>query len=237
MTSSIGAVAYGGKVITYEVLFVSRKTLEIAVHPDSRVIVKAPKGTDNKAIESRVKKRARWIRRQQDYFQQFDPRTPPRQYVGGETHRYLGRQYRLKLVQGEKESVKLTRGRFWITCPDRNDAQKIENLLWLWYSHRAHEKFEESFDRCWPNFEKMGLSCPRLKIRRMKTRWGSLSKSGTLTLNINLIQTPRECLEYVITHELCHIKHHDHSPAFYSLLEKVMPDWEKRKHKLELALI
>ena len=110
-------------------------------------------------------------------------------------------------------------------------------LMWSWYTQRAHEKYAESFERCWPNFERQGLPRPQLKIRRMKTRWGSLSQRGTLTLNVSLIQAPRDCIDYVITHELCHLKHHDHSPAFYRLLEKVMPDWEKRKHKLELALI
>jgi hypothetical protein len=71
----------------------------------------------------------------------------------------------------------------------------------------------------------------------MKTRWGSLAKSGALTLNTDLVRAPLECIEYVITHELCHLKHHDHSSGFYKLLEKVMPDWEKRKRRLEMALV
>jgi len=78
---------------------------------------------------------------------------------------------------------------------------------------------------------------PRLQVRRNEKRWGSLSRGGILTLNTDLIRAPRECIDYVITHELCHLKCHDHSPEFYRLLEKVMPDWEKRKHKLELALV
>ncbi|MET0003663.1 MAG: SprT family zinc-dependent metalloprotease [Candidatus Thiodiazotropha sp.] len=237
MSPYSGVLAYGGKKITYEVFFVSRKTLEIAVHPDSRVVVKAPKGTSCEAVELRLKKRARWIRKQQEYFQQFDPRTPHRQYVGGETHLYLGRQYRLKLSEGTDEGVKLIRGHFWVTFQDRSDAARVKGLMWSWYTKRAQEKYAESFERCWPYFERQGLTRPQLKIRRMKTRWGSLSQSGTLTLNVSLIQAPRECIDYVITHELCHLKHHDHSAAFYRLLEKVMPDWERRKHRLELALI
>lgn len=237
MTPYSGTVAYGGKVITYEVLFVNRKTLEIAVHPDRRVVVKAPKGTGNEAIESKLKKRARWICRQQNYFQQFDPRTPPRQYIGGETHRYLGRAYRLKLNEGAEEVVKLARGHFWVTSRNSLDASRVKSLLLSWYVQRAHEKFAERFEYCWPVFERQGFNRPQIKIRRMKTRWGSLSRGGVLTLNVSLIQAPRECIDYVIMHELCHLKHHDHSPAFFRLLEKMMPDWEKRKHKLELALI
>lgn len=237
MTPYSGAIVYGGDEIVYEVLFVSRKTLEIAVHPDSRVVVKAPKDTTPSAIELRLKKRARWIRRQQEYFHQFDPRTPPRQYTGGETHRYLGRQYRLKLIEGDTSTVKLARGYLWVSCPDRSNTDKVKSLLQSWYLHKAHEKFAVSFERCWSDFERLKWDRPKVQVRRMKTRWGSLSKSGTLTLNVSLIQAPRECIDYVITHELCHLQHHDHSPAFYRLLEKVMPDWERRKHKLELALI
>lgn len=237
MTPYSSAIIYGGDEIVFEVLFLSRKTLEIAVHPDSRVVVKAPRGTSAGAIEARLKKRARWIRKQQGYFRQFDPRTTPRRYIGGETHLYYGRQFRLKLVESETDAVKLAKGYFWVFCKERSNHEKVRTLLQFWYSKKAHEKFAESFDRCWTNFERLGLRRPQVQIRRMKTRWGSLSMSGTLTLNLNLIQAPRECIDYVITHELCHLQHHDHSPAFYRQLEKVMPDWEKRKHKLELALI
>lgn len=237
MTHSRGVFTYGEEVVEYEVIFVARKTMEIAVHPDLRVMIKAPSGTSEIAIQSRARKRARWIKKQRDYFRQFDPRTPPRQYVGGETHRYLGRQYRLKLIESDNLSVKLTGRFFWVSCPDRNDSSQIKTLLEAWYSQKAHEKFAEYFERCWPEFERLNQVRPKMQIRRMKSRWGSLSKSGTLTLNVALIQAPRECIDYVITHELCHLQHHDHGPSFYRLLEKVMPDWEKRKHKLELALI
>jgi hypothetical protein len=237
MMASRRTLIYGGVSLLFDVLRVPRKTMEIAVHPDGRVVVKAPMDAEIEDIEARVLRRARWIRKQQAYFDQFKPRTPPRQYIGGETHRYLGRQYRLKLMQGGQPSVKLSRGYFWIACQDHRNPEEVRRLLWQWLTKRAHEKFAESFERCWPNFSRQGLPRPTLKIRRMKTRWGSLSESGTLTLNVSLIQAPRECIDYVITHELCHLKHPDHSPAFYRLLEKVMPDWERRKHKLELALI
>ncbi len=237
MTASHHALTYGGVDLVFELLRTARKTLEIAVHPDGRVVVKAPLDVEIEDVEARVLRRARWIRKQQAYFQQFRPRTPPRQYIGGETHRYLGRQYRFKLMHGEQPSVKLSRGYFWIACQDHRNPVEVRRLLWQWLTKRAHEKFAESFERCWPHFSRQGLPRPTLKIRRMKTRWGSLSESGTLTLNVSLIQAPRECIDYVITHELCHLKHPDHSPAFYGLIEKVMPDWEKRKHKLELSLI
>jgi hypothetical protein len=75
-----------------------------------------------------------------------------------------------------------------------------------------------------------------LQIKRLKKRWGSLSAKGTLTLNTDLIRAPKECIDYVVTHELCHLVNKDHNAQFYGLLGKIMPDWEKRKHKLERTL-
>ena len=230
-------VTYGSETVFYKVLYASRKTMEIAVHPDRTVVIKAPVGTKFEEIEMRVHKRAGWIKKKLDYFRQFHPRTPVRRYVGGETHLYLGRQYRLKISIGERGEVKLIRGHFQIRVKETTSSDKVKKLLEAWYAEKATKRFRESFDRCWPAFEKLALPKPRLQIRRMKTRWGSLSSRGTLTLNTDLIRSPRACIDYVITHELCHLQCPDHGPGFYCLLEKVMPDWEKRKHNLELALV
>jgi hypothetical protein len=232
-----GTVAYGLEEIAFRILYVERKTLEIAVYPDSAVIVKAPLGTIFAEVEKRLLKRAGWIKRQLDYFRQFDPRTPARRYVGGETHLYLGRQYRLKVDTAETEGVKLVGRYFQVGVRANAPAERVRSLLLDWYADKAKCRFQESFDRCWPPFEKLPLARPRLQVRRMQKRWGSLSKNGLLTLNTDLVRAPRECIDYVITHELCHLQYHDHGPNFYRLLEKVMPDWEKRKHKLELTLV
>jgi hypothetical protein len=233
---SSGFVTYGKECIIFKVLQVARKTLAIEVFPDSSVVVKAPWGTELEEVRRRVGKRARWIIKQQLYFRQFEPRTPARQFVGGETHLYLGRQYRLRVGARGKDSVKLSRGYFLVTTTDLGGPDKIRHLLDKWYAAKATATFHGSFARCWPYFEELGLAQPRIQIRRMKKRWGSLSLGGLLTLNPDLVRAPKECIDYVITHELCHLRFHDHGPEYYRLLEKVMPDWEKRKHKLELAL-
>ncbi|NJD92453.1 MAG: M48 family metallopeptidase, partial [Geobacter sp.] len=196
----------------------------------------APAGTEGTEIDRKVCKRARWILRQQSYFRQFEPRTPARQFVGGETHLYLGRQYRLKVSIGGQDAVKLRRGYFLLEVKDPTDSGRVRQLVERWYADKAAIRFRESFDRCWSNFTRFGAESPRLQVRRMKKRWGSLSRSGLLTLNTDLVRAPQECIDYVITHELCHTLHHDHGSAFYELLREAMPDWERRKHKLELAL-
>jgi len=237
MSRMSDSITYGRESIPFDVLFVDRKSMEIAVHPDSRVVVKAPVGTGMANIKSRLVKRARWIKHQISYFSQFSPRTPARQYVGGESHLYLGRQYRLKIQMGKISQVKLVHGYFWVTVNDDPAPERVKRLLEKWYADKAKERFNEVFEKYLPEFERQGLPAPSIMIRRMKTRWGSLSPNGTLTLNVELIRAPKECIEYVITHELCHLKHRQHDAAFYRLLEQRMPDWQKRKHKLELALV
>lgn len=234
---SLCTICYGKESIHCHVLHCSRKTLAIEVHPDSSVVIKAPNGTSLDEIQLKVGKRARWVIRQLQYFRQFEPRTPERCFVGGETHLYLGKQFRLKVSEAGTDSVKLLRGYFVVETRASAHPDKVRLLLERWYGEKAARMFQDSFEECWQHFASLGLEKPQLKIRRMKKRWGSLSNSGQLTLNTDLIRAPKECIEYVITHELCHLQCHDHSGDFYRLLEKVMPDWEKRKHKLELSLV
>ncbi len=230
-------ILYGGQDISCRVLYTNRKTMEIAVHPDGQVVITAPSGAGLEAIQQRVRKRARWITRQMAYFQQFRPSTPPRRYVGGETHLYLGRQYRLKLSRGEQDEVKLMRGHFFVSCRNAPEPLKVRQLLEKWYLEKARKKYSEILESRLPEFRRLGCEEPRLRIRRMKTRWGSLSPAGVLTLNRDLIRAPRECIEYVVTHELCHLRFQDHSVGFYQLLERLLPDWEERKHRLECMLV
>ena len=228
---------YGSQKIGFDVLYVRRKTMEIAVLPDRKVIIRAPHGTDLMDIHKRVRKRARWICRQISHFHQYEPRTLPRQYVSGETHLYLGKQYRLKVIKGDKEEVKLMKGRLFVILQKARQPQIIKRCLDEWYKKKAWEKFPDIFEGCLVRFQRISIERPVLKIKKMKTRWGSLSKQRTLTLNLRLIYAPSDCIEYVIIHELCHLKHHDHSSGFYTLMERFLPDWEKRKKRLEFVLL
>ena len=231
-----GTLTYGTDTIRYEVRFVaSRQTLAIEVHPDSRVLVRAPLDCPEGLIAERVQKRAGWISRQLAEFERYRPRTPARQYISGESHLYLGRQYRLKLVPGEAASVKLTRGRLLVTLPGDPAPESVKALLHRWYLDRARAVFTEVLDASLRHFK--NVEQPRLIVRAMQSRWGSLSRAGTMTLNVNLVRAPRPCIEYVVIHELCHTQHRDHDARFFKLLGQVMPDWEQRKQRLEAALL
>ena len=228
-------VAYGKAKLRYALLQMPRKSLEIAVHPDKTVVVKAPVTVPAEKIDARVLQRARWIKRQIAYFARFEPRTLARLYVGGASHPYLGRFYRLKIAHNGKDEVALKNGYFYISCKS-GGTQQVKSVLEAWYRSKALALLSEVFNDCWRAFDNGGIAKPLLALRKMRTRWGSLSASGRLTLNVNLIKTPKECVEYVVMHELCHLVHFHHGARFYELLDEKMPDWAERKHKLEMSL-
>jgi predicted metal-dependent hydrolase len=234
--SSTYSVVYGEGEIPFQLAFSKRKSLEISVHPDKSVFVKAPEGTEQQTIEDKIRKRARWIKKQINYFDQFDPRTPSRKYVGGESHLYLGKKYRLKIELQSKNCIRLKAG-FFMVSSESGKPEHIEPLLKGWYREKSEFHLNKIFSECWEKFKREDLDKPTIKIMMLKKRWGSLSKNKKLTLNVDLIKAPKECIEYVIIHELCHLIHHNHSPDFFRLLERSLPDWVKRKHKLEMALI
>lgn len=232
-----GRIEYGRRVIEYVVFRADRATLAIAVHPDCTVSVTAPLGTVQEDVHARVLKRARWIAGQLDYFEQFSPRTPPRSYVSGETHMYLGRRYRLKVIACAPEEVKLVGGRLLVRTPAESPAQGARAALDRWYADKARERLIERYEQCWASFGGYARDDkPKVRIRRLRSRWGSLSSNGTLALNVDLVRAPRECIDYVICHELCHLEHEHHGPEFRALLEQMLPDWERRKHRLEITL-
>ncbi|MGN9813815.1 M48 family metallopeptidase [Streptomyces sp. SD11] len=231
------SLTYGSQIVEFTVVRRDRETLEIAVEPDASVVVAAPAAATVDAIVQRVRKRARWIRRQQLYFAQFAPRTPGRLFISGETHLYLGRQYRLKVVQDATPNVKLIRGYFVVRSnfPGRPDV--TEKLLSEWYQQKARAKFEERLEVTLSRFpEPVAFQPATLTVRPLRQRWGSMTRASHLILNRRLIEAPVDAIDYVIAHELCHLAVPNHSSAFTKLLGSVMPDWARRKERLERYL-
>lgn len=230
-------IQYGETTITYELDYGPRKTLAISVEPNLRVSVVAPEDSDPAAVAAKVRRRAAWILRQQRELAQYLPQTPPRQYISGETHRYLGRQHRLKVIADSAEEVKLTRGWLHVHTADRDDRERVRALLDGWYARQAARVFPERLDAMLPRVEPLGVTArPALAIKPLVARWGSCSGSGTITLNLRLMQVPKIYIDYVIIHELCHLVEHNHSRRFYGLLDRAMPDWRERRRELnELA--
>lgn len=235
MLGSIQQVSYGSKNIQYDLSFADRKSLGIKVLPDGLVKVIAPTDSKLAEIREKVKNKAHWIIKQQAFFGSYKPDTPPRKFINGETHLYLGRQYKLKVVQSNYNQVKIYRG-IMVLYVKKTDAPYLEKTLNAWYKEKAVGHFEELLHNGLEKFAKYDLQRPVLEIRLMKKRWGSCTKSGKILLNTELIKAPKGSIEYVVIHELCHLVYRNHNKDFYDLQNRLSPDWEKWKEKLELAL-
>ena len=230
-------ITFGKQRIPFALDFRERTRLAISVHPDRSVSVVAPCGRTVAEVLDRVQKRAAWIVKQRSHFDQFHPLTPPRRYVAGETHLYLGRQYRLKLISDDKPAVKLVGAFLRVHLSSRNDTDKIRHMLDAWYQNHARHIFSRRLEVCLESARALGPLEPDIVIRKMSKRWGSCTNAKCILLNTELVKTPLYCIEYVILHELCHLKVHNHSPAFYQLLDRCMPDWERRKKRLDLFVL
>ncbi len=224
---------YGNTSIEYTLTHTDRETLAIHVHPDTRVTVEAPLDTDFARVEEKVRKRAAWIVKQQRDFRRYSFDLPPRQYVSGESHRYLGRQYRLRIMETDftPEIVRMDRGFITIFALSKAPGH-VQKVLEDWLRTRARAIFTEQVEQWYPRFERFGVKKPQVVVRKMKARWGSCTAAGKITLNLKLIQAPKRLIDYIIVHELCHLVEHNHAPSFYALLSRIMPDWEKRREKL-----
>lgn len=203
------------------------------MHPDCRVVVSAPEDATSETVLYAVKQRGRWIYEQLREFRQQLEHVTLRKYISGESHYYLGKQYLLKVhVEPDQvQGVKLLRGKLEVSVR-ASDATRVKNLLNDWYKIRAREVFARRLDvlleqALWVQER------PPIRILTMQTQWGSCSPNGRITLNPHLVKAPRDCIDYVILHELCHIAEHNHSERFYRLLSQVMPNWEETKERLD----
>ena len=205
------------------------KNITLKVRPNGEAILTAPKMASDEHIKFIIKKRAKWIAKKRAFFASF--KTSQKEDVSGEDFKYLGRSYRLKVVQSKEERVKLQRGYLELFVKDKSDIKRKENLIYEWY----HEKATLYFFNILQEFNKIiKRDIKSVKIRQMKTRWGSCNPyKSYINLNIELIKKPKACIEYVVFHELAHLLYPNHSKKFYDYLTLYMPDWQKRKEILE----
>ncbi|MEZ8735655.1 M48 family metallopeptidase [Vibrio sp. 10N.239.312.D08] len=232
---------YGGEAVSYEVV---RKTvaegkkrkITIKVHPNCEVVVTSPENAERDDIHQAVMKRASWIYDALKDFRSHLEYVQPKHYVSGEMQFYLGRRYVLKIVEDAEAlpTVKMTRGKLQVTLTRFNDDKTamVRALVRNWYKVRAERIFHECLSELLPQATWVD-GIPSFRVLPMSKQWGSCSAKGNLMLNPHLIKAPKECIDYVILHELCHIAEHNHSEKFWRLLTSVMPHWKEVKTRLD----
>ncbi len=220
-------------MITFELRRSRRRTLAIQVHADGQVVVRAPMRASLREVRRMVHSRSQWVVRKQEELS-AQAREYNRLRRLRRHHRYfLGREYRLQVARAEAPGVWLGCQTLHVETPDQS-AAAVDALLEAWYREQARRVLEQRLERCLEHARPiLRVARPQLRLRHMRTQWGSCSESGRITLNTELVKAPRRCIDYVILHELCHLRELNHSPRFYALQDTVMPGWERHKATLE----
>jgi len=224
---------YGNYSYTYELVKQDRKSLALTVKPDMGIVLKCPQEVENERVEKFLKRKWSWMNKQLRFFEKVERKKYQPEYLSGESFFYLGRQYKLVVKQSKKDSVRLLRGVLKVeTAQSVKNGKYNKKLLDAWFKNKYENVFQERFIEMQKRFDYKMM--PILKVRSMSKRWGSFLNKEQIALNPKLIHTPKECIDYVIVHELCHMKYKDHSKKFWDFLEEKYPKWQKVKDKLEL---
>lgn len=223
---------FGTFVYEYTLIRQDRKTLSLTVTPDFKIIIKCPHKVNNERIDNFLKKKWFWLEKQLSFFKKYQRKIYDREYVSGESYLYLGRQYKLVVKRSNQDRVVLTKGQLIVyTKKEVSNGRHNKKLINDWFSEKTEKVFRERFLSILSLFEYKDK--PILNIREMKRRWGSFFDGEKVFLNPKLIHVSKDCIDYVIIHELCHLKYKNHDKRFFDLLNKKYPGWRKIKDKLE----
>lgn len=224
--------AINGNGFTAEITRSNRcKTASIKVI-EGKVTIAVPKTLSTEKIASILNKKNRWIKAKLALHQQTPPQ-PPKQYISGESFSYLGRNYRLKVIEADKQSIKLQHGRFVVSVTDKdlNKQQQIQCMLESWYKQHAEIKLIEKTQRY---AMKISVEPNSIGIKDYQARWGSCTAHNDIYFNWKIIMAPNSIVDYVVVHELCHILHHNHSPAFWLAVNRYYSDYQECRDWLKM---
>lgn len=225
---------FGSFVYCYDLIHQERKTLSLTVTPDMRICVKCPHDTAEERIEQFLKKKWFWLQKQLRFFGKHQRKAYAKEYVSGESFHYLGRQHQLIVKRGAEDKVSLLRGVLMVyTSKPLTNNKHVQKLVTEWFDEKRSKVFADRFEAMKKRFDYKHM--PTLAVRDMKKRWGSFANKEKIILHPKLIHVPKDCLDYVIVHELCHMRYKNHDKKFFVFLEEKYPKWEKVKERLEMV--
>ena len=233
------AIEYGTTTIKYNVIRSDRKTVGLEVSIEDGVKIRAPEELSENEIEEVVEKKAEWILKKQDKLSDVKPAPTPKEFLSGEKLPYLGRRYRIKVKESDnvdQVKVKFYQGKFWImVSKDVSDSDSRRELIRdeaiQWYRSHADQKIRERVKKYQ---EQIGEAPNLIKVKKQKKRWGSCSSKRNLNFNWKLIMAPMSVVDYIVVHELAHLKYPNHSKEFWQLVEAVIPNYEEKQEWLRV---
>lgn len=211
--------------IEYSIQYSNRKSLSIIVERDRRVVVRAPMNTSNELIEKEISKRKFLLFQKINHPQKYETPRPRKEFVSGESLLYLGKHYKMEVVQEEVEGIKFD-NKFYIS---RSNQDKAEQLFQKWYIKQAEEKIIPKVRYFAKN---LGVKYTAIKILDLKYRWGSCTPKDNINFNWRLIKAPVYVIDYIIVHELTHLLESNHTPEFWNIVSVQLPNYQKAKEWL-----
>ena len=226
------AIVWGSRRVSYTIRRSARrkKTVAVTVEPTGSVLVIAPERLATDRLDAIVTRKAEWIVRRLRRAEGQAPPASPREFVSGESVLYLGRHYRLKVDPHATGEAKLRGG--WLHVPVLGETQQTAHVraaLVSWFRRHAAERLPERVE-AWRS--KVGTPMPRVIVADQQKRWGSCNQRDTIRLNWRIIQAPMRLIDYVVVHELVHLRHRGHSRSYWQAVGRVMPDYERRREEL-----
>ena len=220
------------QIIDYKIVYSKRKSIGISVGPDSGVIVRAPYRTSMKTIENLVISKSSWIIRHLENYKSAVRINNYKINAEGAPVLFRGKQNQIRIIESKTYFVKLNENIIEIGLKNVEDGKYAGQMLEKWFRVIAEGIFRKKFEEVLLRFKNYNFKPSEFVVRGLKRRWGSCSSKGKITISSELVKLDEIYLEYVILHELCHLRHHNHGKEFYKLLSEIFPDWKQRRSEL-----
>ena len=231
----IYTILLNNKEVQYNLERKKVKNINLRIKPDGSIYVSANNSVSQEKIEKFLNEKSEFILKALEHYHELQKYVPkPKKYVDGEHFKICGHDLRLKVFEGRKNYVESDGVYIKLTVKDIGDFALKQKIMDKWIKEQCISTISLVCEAVYPKFQKYGVSFPKLKFRKMISRWGSCQpKRESLTFNISLIEAPMSCIEYVVVHEFTHFLQPNHSKKFYTQLTMFMPDWAERKKLLE----
>jgi len=225
-------IRYEGENIEYSVIQSRRKTIAISIDPHQKILVKAPVQISHDEIQKIVEKKAGWIVKKRKELAKYQPQKEPQELADGRQLWYQGNPYVLQILtkadtkqENSGRNVELSAGKLKVYTEQGQEAEVRQNLM-QWYYEQAGQWICQRVEHY---NEDLKEPVNRICIKDQKSRWGSCSSKRNLNFNWRIIMAPKEVADYVVVHEMCHLRHLNHSPEFWREVAGILPDYKERR--------
>ncbi|MEN9389170.1 MAG: hypothetical protein RLY61_254 [Candidatus Parcubacteria bacterium] len=210
----------------------ARKTITLSINPNGTIVIRAPQNTSANYIDALVEKKSRWIENKLAYYKKLS-KPAKKTYTEGDIHLLFGKTYRLILYENTTQSVEVLSDALQVNTKHIDDHLAVKKALSAFYLATAQDYLSKRAGELFTIFNHYSLPDPPVYILKMKGKWGLCTAKNEIKLNRDLIKVPKDCIDYVIFHEFCHLLEKNHQSGFYKLLSRYVSNWKLLRKQLQ----